>query len=330
MHSATADVIVVGAGLTGALIAARLAEQGLRALVLEAYKAGSRQPLGVLTPDPQPAHFARTRQSSAQLRRIAEQAGALRRTCDVIHFAASPAPQRALDQLAQIASDVAPFSAPAALPAELGSALVVRHGAELDVDYLVVQLLRRPGISVRQHVEVLALESDEARGGVFVMCRRDTFFAPHVVLATNAYVGTLSPYLAESVRPVRGAAWTSHPLPSHALPMRQPMIFEGGQAALLPTDDGRIRAVAWLWQAQDLARDPLITLRDFLRRFGLGQPEQTSRWQTILTTTTADGAPLVGHLDTSRRVLYAVGLGIYGLAWAAAVADQIVALASQP
>jgi len=336
MHSATADVIVIGAGLTGALIAARLAEAGARVQVLEAHKAGhaaTRQALGLLTPDPQPAHFARARQSSEQLRRIAEQAGALRRTCDVVHFAALPAARRVLDQLAQASEGVAPFSSPGVLPAELGSGLVVKHGAELDVDYLVVQLLRRPSISVRQHVEALALESDEASGGVFVMCRRDTFFAPRVVLATNAYVGALSPYLAESVRPVRGAAWVSHPLPpaaAQSLPLRQPLIFEGGQAALLPANDGRVRAAAWLWQTQDLARDPLIVLRDFLHRFGLGQPEQTSRWGAALTTTTADGAPLVGHLDAGRRVLYAVGLGVYGLAWAAAVADQIVALASRP
>ena len=336
MYSATADVIVIGAGLTGALIAARLAEGGARVHVLEAHKAGhaaTRWALGVLTPDPQPAHFARAQQSSAQLMRIAEQAGALRRTCDVVHFAASPAAQRALEQLAQTAEGVAPCSAPDAPFAELGSAFVVRHSAELGVDYLVVQLLRRRGISVRQHAEALALESDEAGGGVFVVCRRDTFFAPRVVLATNAYVGALSPYLAESVRPVRGAVWVSHPLPPAAvqsLSLHQPLIFEGGQIALLPSDDGRVRAVAWLWPPHDLARDPLIALRDFLRRFGLGRAEQTSRWGAALTTTTADGAPLVGHLDAGRRVLYAVGLGIYGLAWAAAVADQVAALASQP
>jgi glycine/D-amino acid oxidase-like deaminating enzyme len=91
-----------------------------------------------------------------------------------------------------------------------------------------------------------------------------------------------------------------------------------------------MRAVAWFWQTQDLARDPLVGLRVFLRRFGLGEAAQTSQWHATLTTTTADGAPLVGHLDAGRRVLYAVGLGIYGLAWAAAVADQVAALASQP
>jgi glycine/D-amino acid oxidase-like deaminating enzyme len=88
MRSATADVIVIGAGLTGALIAARLAEQGMRVQVLDAHKAGhgaTRHGLGLVTPDPQPAHFARTRQSGEQLKQIAAPLGALRQTCDVIY-----------------------------------------------------------------------------------------------------------------------------------------------------------------------------------------------------------------------------------------------------
>ncbi len=337
MRSATADVIVIGAGLTGALIAARLADQGMRVQVLDAHKAGhgaTRHGLGLVTPDPQPAHFARTRQSGEQLKQIAAPLGALRQTCDVIYAASSPTAQRALAQLMQTADGVAWLSATSEpLPGGLSGGLVVKGAAQINLDYLLVHLLRRPGVSVRQHTEVLSLESEEAGKGIFVMCRHDTFFAPRVVLATNVHVGTISPYLAESLRPARGALWVSHPLTPSALPallLRQPLVIDGGQAALLPGEDGRMRAVAWFWQTQDLARDPLIGLRDFLRRFGLGETAQTSGWHATLTTTTADGAPLVGCLDAGKRVLYAVGLGIYGLAWAAAVADQIVAMTLSP
>ncbi len=337
MHSAIADVIVIGAGLTGALIAARLAEQGMRVQVLEAYKAGhgaTRRALGLVTPDLQPAHFAQTRQSSERLKQIAASFGALRQTCDVLHAASSPSAQRALAQLLQTTDGLAWLSqASDPLPGGLSGGLVVKAGAQIDLDYLIIRLLRRSGVSVRQHTEVLSLEIDEASSGVFVMCRHDTYFAPRVVLATNVYAGALSPYLAESLRPARGALWVSHPLAPSALPallLRQPVVIDGGQAALLPSEDGRVQAVAWFWQTQDLARDPLVALRDLLRRFGLGEASQTSGWHATLTTTTVDGTPLVGCLDAKRRVLYAVGLGIYGLAWAATVADQIVTMTLTP
>jgi glycine/D-amino acid oxidase-like deaminating enzyme len=112
--------------------------------------------------------------------------------------------------------------------------------------------------------------------------------------------------------------------------LRHPLVFDGGQVTLLSAEDGRLRAAAWLWQTQDLTRDPLVVLRDFLRRFGLGQPEQTSAWHTVVTTATADGAPLLGALDAGQRVLYAVGLGIYGPAWAATVAEQVAGLVLRP
>ena len=57
------DVLIIGAGVTGAVIASTLAEAGMKVAVMEALNVGSgatRRALGVATLDPREAHFADT------------------------------------------------------------------------------------------------------------------------------------------------------------------------------------------------------------------------------------------------------------------------------
>jgi glycine/D-amino acid oxidase-like deaminating enzyme len=54
--------------------------------------------------------------------------------------------------------------------------------------------------------------------------------------------------------------------------------------------------------------------------------DQSERWLAGTTTVTRDGAPLVGELVGEGKVLYAIGAGMYGPAWAPVIAERIAGL----
>lgn len=333
MNDLATDVLVIGAGLTGAMIAAHLAERHARVGVVDAQRVGqaaTRRALGLATVCPHPAHIRETRRGLDHLRRLTAQHSVLIQSCGVIHLATSSERQHALRQLVSTApvAGLEWTTQGDLLPPGFDGGLLTRDGALVDLDALLVHLLRHPRIVVRQHAEVFRLEY--AGGLTYALCRGFTIAARCVVLATNAYVGLLSPYLADSVRGARGAVWSSHPSQRAARDLSyagMPFLLDDAQFALMSDKDGRLHGAAWLWRESDAGKDPSEALRRFLGQFGLGKPEQTSGWTSGVTTTTDDGAPRVGRLDVAGNVLYALGLGAYGLAWAPVVAERIAALA---
>ncbi len=86
---------------------------------------------------------------------------------------------------------------PEMLPRGFAGGLLVHDGALVDMDRLVTRLLQHPRIVVKQNVEITRLESRE--GKMYTLGREHTLAAKCVVLSANAYIGMLSPYLAESV-----------------------------------------------------------------------------------------------------------------------------------
>ncbi len=333
MNDLATDVLVIGAGLTGAMIAAHLADRNACVGVVDARQVGqgaTRRALGLAIPSLHPTHIHETKYGLERLKHIAAQRGALLHSCSVVHLATSPERQRALQQLAEAVRDAGLewTAQPDVLPPGFDGGLLVHDSALVDVDRLLVHLLRRPNITVRQHAEVFRLE----RSGdmTYALCKDYTVAARCVVLATNAYVGLLSPYLADALRAARGAIWSSQPslaVATGQFHLGMPLLFDDARMALMQDRDGRVHGAAWLWNESDADRDPADELRRLLKRFGLGKPEQTSRWSMGVTTATDDGAPRVGRLDTEGQVLYALGLGAYGLAWAPIVAERIVKLA---
>lgn len=333
MNDLATDVLVIGAGLAGAMIAAHLAERNVRVGIVDAQRVGqsaTRRALRLATLSPHPSHLRETRRGLERLRLITAQHGALLQSCSVVHLATTPEQREALQRLAEANADagIEWTDRPDALPAGLGGGLLVHDSALVDIDRLLVRLLRHPNITVRQHAEVFKLESRHDM--TYVLCKGYTLSAPCVVLATNAYVGLLSPYLADSVRAARGAVWTSRPLDDGAagsLHLPMPLVFDDARLTLMPDRDSQVQAAAWLWRERDANKDPADELRRLLKRFGLGKPEQTSQWSTGVTTVTDDGAPRVGRLDADGAVLYALGLGLYGLAWSTIAAERIAELA---
>lgn len=335
MNDLASDVLVIGAGLTGAMIAAHLAEQGARVGIVEAQRVGcgaTRRAVGLATLDPRPEHLPHTLRGLEQLRHIAARYGVMLQSCDVLHLASTPERERALQRALFDggANTVLEWTTQAdLLPPGFSGGLLVHDSAVVDVDLLLVRLLQGRNITVIQHSEVFRLQ--QHRGMIYALCMGHTLLARHVVLATNAYVGLLSPYLADSVRAVRGAVWSSRPLhPSpDGLPtphLHLPIVVDDARLVLAPAQGSRIRGAAWLWHSREQTADPSDELRRFLRKLSLGKPEQTEQWSTGVTTAADDGAPRVGRLEAVDNIFYALGLGAYGLAWSTIAAAQIAAL----
>jgi len=150
------------------------------------------------------------------------------------------------------------------------------------------------------------------------------------VLATNAYTGLLSPYLADAVRVVRGVVWRSWPQSRPRLSM--PVAIDQARVVAAQTLDTRVCVAAWGWH-DNAASDLVAAARAYLDAHLPDLLNETEAWATTTATVTADGAPLVGALPASSgapgrpgRIYYALGAGPYGLAWAPLMAEQVTRL----
>jgi glycine/D-amino acid oxidase-like deaminating enzyme len=334
MSNADMDVLVIGAGVTGAVIASTLADAGMRVAVIEALSVGSgatRRALGVATLDPREAHVAETARGLSLLKQMAERKGVMTQSTPALHLGTTPEREAALRQVASAHSDshLEWLSDTRRLPDGFAGGLLAHDSAMIDLDLLVMRLLQHPNITVRQQAEAFELQSRTEK--TYVQCQGYTVPAARVVLATNAYSGLLSPYLSESVRIARGMVFTSHPLNGDAkggpaaAQYSMPMLVNDASLMLAPARESRIKAAAWMWE--DGTADPYFVLRAFLRRLDGDLSQQAAQWNAGVTTATDDGAPLVGKLAGDGNVMYALGLGPFGLAWAPIVAERIAALA---
>lgn len=330
MNNADMDVLVIGAGVTGAVIASTLADAGMKVAVMESLSVGggaTRRALGIATLDPREAHVAETARGLSLLKQLAQRRGVMLQSTPALHLTTSPEREAALREVAGAHNDsqLEWITDASRLPSGFAGGLLAHDSALVDLDMLLMRLLQHPNILVRQEVE--AFELQFSRGSMLVLGRGYTVHAPRVVLATNAYAGLLSPYLSESVRLARGMVFTSHPLNGdgrsiiHALPI----LVNDASLMLTPARESRIKAAAWSWQ--DSEADPYFMLRAFLRRLDGDLSQQAAQWSAGVTTVTDDGAPLVGQLAGEGNVMYALGLGPFGLAWAPIVAERIAALA---
>jgi glycine/D-amino acid oxidase-like deaminating enzyme len=329
MSNADMDVLIIGAGVTGAVIAATLAEAGMKVALMEAMSVGggaTRRALGIATLDPREAHVQETARGLNLFKQLAQRRGVLLQSTPALHLATTPEREAALRSVAGAHNDshLEWITDASQLPNGFAGGLLAHDSALVDLDLLLMRLLQHPNIVVRQDVEAYDLQF--SRDTMVVLGRGYTIHAPRVVLATNAYAGLLSPYLSESVRIARGMVFTSHPLNGDGQPVLHalPMLVNDGSLMLSPAREGRVKAAAWSWQ--DTEADPYFMLRAFLRRLDGDLSQQAAEWRAGVTTVTDDGAPLVGQLAGEGHVMYALGLGPFGMAWAPIVAERIAAL----
>ncbi len=341
-RSDACDVIVVGAGLVGAAVAARLTREGFETAVLEARLVtggATGRSLGMALLG-LAGHYSwavsvyghqRAREiwalTAGGRARLVETARRLKvpfQRAGSLALAADDDEADALWESVKLLRDDG-FDASFTLtdPLERGFQAALRHPADFGVDAaaLTRALLDADGVRVHEGTEVYALEPTD--DGIRVWAHGRTVICGAVVLAVNGYAALVDPYLAENVAPVRCVVFTTEPL-NDPLPERL-CTFWGGQGFLRALPDGRV--LLGTWQRRDAA-DSADQLGDRLADFvSCHIPEldldSADHWSEVMGFT-PDGLPLLGSLPSLPQAYFAVGFGGRGLSWAFVAAERLV------
>ncbi len=333
------EVLVIGAGILGALIARQFAENGLNVSVVDAQAIGSgatRHAPGLATPSLQRAHRQQTMRGVQMLAGLAQQHHLKPRLVGALHVASRPDDADALRGLvAELQADGLDATwetDPSVVPAGFGGGLRIANSMLIDPVLLTTRLLQQPNILVKQHVEIQKLE--RVHRHVMALAPGYSVRAGAVVLATGAYTGLLSPYLADSMQVVRGSVWRSQPQPKAMACASAPVVVDGGRLVATQTADMRVWVGAWRWNSRS-TDDPAHDARAYLNRHMPDLLAETELWMSAVGITSHDGSPLIGSLSGNQRssagnVFYALAPGRFGLAWAPVIAEQVIDLALRP
>jgi len=301
-----ADALVIGAGLIGACVARLLAEAGRSVTVMTAQgvaDGATRRAVGVAMADPQ-----RSERSEPGLRELLDWATRLR--VPFREVAARWLPREGAVRLDD--------------PAER---VEQRPAALIDLVALSVRLLNHPAISLRQRIEARGLSRVGAQplSPLEAVVSGERLLGDRVILATNAYAGLISPYLADAITLARGAVWVSRPLDPGELPaLSQPVVVGHGRILAAQHADGRARVGAWRWEGT--GEDPDDVTRRFIKHNFPEALDEIAYRQTGVTSVSRDGEPLVGQLPGEIGVLYALAAGPFGAAWAMPMAHRVLGL----
>ncbi len=342
------DVVIVGAGLVGAAVAARLAREGLDTAVLEARSvaagATGRNAGMVLTG--LAGHYnqavsAYGRQKAQDVwtltvegrERLVETAERLEIPVErsgSLALAVEEAEVNALRESAQLLQEDgfdAWFGPTDPLGRGFRAALRQPDDVTVDAAALTRALLATCDVTIHENTEVYSLEPEG--DGVRVWAQGRTVLCGAVVVATNGYAPLLDPYFADKIAPTRSLTLATGPLDAAAL--EQPCYADYGHEYCRQLPGRRLLLGGW---RRPHTSNPEAELGDVvwdgLARFASCHfPEieldSANRWSGIMGFT-PDGLPLVGRLPDLPRAYFAVGFGGRGLAWAFAVAERLVGL----
>jgi glycine/D-amino acid oxidase-like deaminating enzyme len=336
----TIDAVVVGAGLVGALVAFHLASDGRRVAVLDAQEVGqgaTSRAIGLATPQLAPSALPDTLRGVDALTTLAMQLNLSPRSCQVLHLATQQAGVDALRARAESFKGDRPKllweTHPDVLPDGFSAGLVTGYSVLFDIGELTKKLLEHPRIIVRENAEVQALDHRGAR--VLVLAQGYTVQCAALVLATNAYAGLLSPYLADAVQAAHGYTWLSRPLSDQPdlaeqvqKVVRMPLIIDEGRMAVAHGLDNCLRVSAWR-PTSDSNGEPAQDVQRFLHDRLPDLLNHTQECHSGVTTVMPDGMPLVGKLAGDGAVFYALGAGHYGPAWAPIIAERITEMLNE-
>ncbi|MFN2286463.1 MAG: NAD(P)/FAD-dependent oxidoreductase [Anaerolineae bacterium] len=339
--SDTYDTVVVGAGLTGALVAHHLAEASQNVVVLEAKSAPdgtATSGAGVAflgTPEPYAALQARlgadegrqiwklTRRNldllNTTLQKVHQQAtpvGSLRIAADT---AEATLLQESATLLRQdlYAAEMDDEAGEASL-SDYGYQVGLRTAEDLafDPEALTAALLDHANITVEYETEVQEIRQGHRAtetAMLSIWARKHYLHTKNVVLASGAYAARLYPGLANIISP----------LPMHAIDLRNeatlptPLIINRGQVVVQPygTD---WRMVGWSSTNEEVL--PMMT--EIAQQLCPDAPviARHSWW----AAQSVDGLPVVGQTPDMPNVYVVNGLGPCGWSWACIAVDRLV------
>jgi gamma-glutamylputrescine oxidase len=350
------DVVVVGAGLVGAAVAARLVHEGLDTAVLEAQSiaGGATGRCAGMVLTGLAGHYnwavaaygrqkaqeiwSLTVEGRERLMEAAERVNVPVAQVGSLALAVDEAETEALEESdTLLREDGFDVKLSAVDPLERGFRAALRHpdDATVDAAALTQALLTTNNVPVHERTEVYDLEQEQ--NGVRVWARGRTVFCRAVVLAINGYAPLFDAYFADKVIPTRSLVLATEPLDEVIL--GQPCYADYGYEYCRQLPDRRLLIGSWRRathlkksvrkeEKQETELDDV--LHDGLLRFAQRhfsdvpvKTRSTSRWSGIMGFT-PDGLPLVGQLPNLPQAYFAVGLGGRGLAWAFVVAERVV------
>jgi len=353
----TCDVVVVGAGLVGAAVAARLARAGVDTAILEAQETAggaTRRSAGMtltgLTGSYKEATKTYGRQKARKIWSLtiegrerlieaAEQQKIPIGNTGSLTLATGEAEAKALKESATLLRedgfDVQFYPSD---PLARGFTVALRHPADATVNAaaLTQSLLDNNDVTVHERTEVHDLESEG--GKVRVWAQRRTVLCNAVVLAVNGYAPLLDSWFVDKITPTRTLTFSTEPM--NEIVLEQPCCVNtsGGDykycrqlpdRRLLLSDRHRPshnlsrqsngeRDMAGL---NDAAKDRLTR---FTRHYFPEVKIDNVDLESGVLGLTPDGLPLIGRLPDRRQVHFAIGLGGQGLAWAIVIAERVV------
>jgi glycine/D-amino acid oxidase-like deaminating enzyme len=339
------DVIIVGAGLVGAAVAARLAHEGYKTAVLEARQvaAGATgQSSGmVLTGLSGHYNWAISVYGREQARELwALTIGGRERLVEAAMDLKVPVERSGSLQLALDEEEATALRESAEFlredgfdawfgrgdPLERNFIAALRQPDDVTVDAasLTQALLAESGVIVHEGTEVHRLEpiGDEVR----IWAPRRMAQCRAVVLTVNGYAPLIHDYFINKVIPVRGFAFRTRP--ATRVTLEQPCISNYGRACCRQLPNKQLVLSSCGGQGLEGDNETDEGMRKRLTRFAadhfpeadLSNAEQLSAIRGF----TPDGLPLLGTLPDLPQVYFAVGFGGRGMAWAFVVADYIV------
>jgi glycine/D-amino acid oxidase-like deaminating enzyme len=345
--SDTYDTVVVGAGLTGALVAHHLAEASQSVAVLEAKRApgspATRGPGVAFLGTPEPYATLQTRLGADQGRQVWK---LTRRNLDMlttilekVHQQATPvgslritddATEAALLQESSILLRQDLYAAEmdddVGFANEVGKTNLTDYGYQaglrtaedltFEPEALTAALLDHANITVEYETEVQAIRQAQRPADAAMLsiwARKHYLHAKNVILASGAHAARLCPSLAGIISPLSMQAIDLHT--EAALPT--PLIINRGQV-VVEAHAEHWRMIGW----SSAGKDAMPIIADVAQQLCPDAPVvgRHSWW----AAQSADELPVVGPAPDMPNVYVVNGLGPFGWSWVCVAVDRLI------
>ncbi|MBN1955976.1 MAG: FAD-binding oxidoreductase [Anaerolineae bacterium] len=340
----TCDAVIVGAGIVGAAVAARLAERGMQVAVLDAQGVASgatgrsadmivtglsgdyRWAVETFGRERARELWALSAEGRAQFVRAANRLGVTLEQPGSLLLAVTEEEKSSLWESAKmLQEDGFPVQFRDDDPLDRGFQAALRQpdDAVVDAADLTRALLSSVPLVVQTNTEVHSIRQEG--DWLWVSAQRMNTYCKLVVLAVDGHAPLLDKWLAQWIAPAKALLATTEPLPEPLI--STPCRVDYGYEYVRPLPDNRLLLGAWRRSRPQVARGRESLLQDNLARFAEQYfPEVQGKIASRRFGTmglTPDGLPIVGHLPHLSQVAFALGFGGWGLNWALVAAERL-------